>query len=451
MRFTTLLKNLILEQTRFEVLFNKNTKPTTDKDGKKIKPKMKPEEFFALAKMDPTTKLSNVDLDTADESEYSKVKMGKYVDWLIRQYLNPEVDVNPDAPSYKEEVKRAKERIIQEDGEKIYNLLLKFIKYHKRIPEERRSIDKFTLKTLYNELKDYDISTATTTKAERRKAKIHPGAKLVFEGQKWVVIKIEGVSDLSCEAAQLYGGWMAGPSKGETEWCTSARSTSQCKRYLGMGPLFVMYDPNDTEVGELSGLPRERYQFHFEDNQFMDKYDHRVDVVQYLNGPMAELKEFFKPQFIKSLGRKGAGGEEIFNLTSFSDGIMGKYISIYGIQDIFDQLSPKIREIRIEPGENKHNIILNLPEDMGKFKNLTHLMLVNCIDKIPDSICECKELNFLSLYRNPNLKSVPECIADLPKLLFLNLNSTGVTVPEKIKKAGNEIEDNMFEFVNEPD
>ena len=40
MKFTSLLKSVILEQSKFEVLFDALTKPSVDKEGKKMKPKL---------------------------------------------------------------------------------------------------------------------------------------------------------------------------------------------------------------------------------------------------------------------------------------------------------------------------------------------------------------------------------------------------------------------------
>jgi hypothetical protein len=61
MKFTSLLKNIIAEQSRFEVLFNALTKPSEDKNGVKVKPKLDKKEFIELVKADPTTKLNNIE------------------------------------------------------------------------------------------------------------------------------------------------------------------------------------------------------------------------------------------------------------------------------------------------------------------------------------------------------------------------------------------------------
>ena len=87
MKFTSLLKSVILEQSRFEVLFDALTKPSQDSQGNKEKPKMTKQEFIQLVNADPTTKLNNIDIETANSKELTKIKAGKYVQWLIKSYL----------------------------------------------------------------------------------------------------------------------------------------------------------------------------------------------------------------------------------------------------------------------------------------------------------------------------------------------------------------------------
>jgi len=50
MKFTSLLRTIIVEQSRFEVLFNALTKPSEDKSGAKVKPKLTKKEFIELVK-----------------------------------------------------------------------------------------------------------------------------------------------------------------------------------------------------------------------------------------------------------------------------------------------------------------------------------------------------------------------------------------------------------------
>ena len=75
------------------------------------------------------------------------------------------------------------------------------------------------------------------------------------------------------------------------------------------------------------------------------------------------------------------------------------------------------------------------------------VLLDNCIDSVPDSICELPKLKFLALINNPKLKSIPECIGNLPNLFFLNLKgSDNVQVPESIKSKGTDMGNGMWDL-----
>ena len=124
MKFTSILKKVILEQqTIFEVLLDNLTKPRKNKDGEKIKPILSKEEFFNLVQGDPTSKMNNITID--DVKNYSKIKAGAYVQWLIKQYLNPKTESGPDSDYYNTEVKIMKDRFF-EDLYGVTNNLKKF-------------------------------------------------------------------------------------------------------------------------------------------------------------------------------------------------------------------------------------------------------------------------------------------------------------------------------------
>ena len=114
MKFTSLLKSVILEQSKFEVLFDALTKPSVDKEGKKMKPKRSKEEFFELMQADPTTKLNDVDLLNSSPEELKKVKAGKFTAWIIKNYLTPNTERKPGDRGYEEEVKQAKLTYIED-------------------------------------------------------------------------------------------------------------------------------------------------------------------------------------------------------------------------------------------------------------------------------------------------------------------------------------------------
>ena len=437
MKFTSLLRTLISEQSRFEVLFNALTKPNENKDGVKSKPRLSKQEFIELVKADPTTKLNNVDIDTATSDELSKVKAGKYVQWLIKSYLTPTTERQVGEPGYEKEVKQSRETFM-EDLYKVTDDLKKFERFKSRIQGEK-DINKMTPDQLYDAVKDFDLALATTTKAERKSADVHPGGKLVYDGDEWRVIEIKDTGEVGKEAACFYGG-----NNQETRWCTSAPGASWFDRYIKQGPLYVLFNPNDTDISPMTGLPKNRYQFHFQSNQFMDKDDRQQDLVQLLNGPMSELKDFFKPEFAKGLT---VGGEKLI-IDSFSHGAVGKFIALYGLDDLIKNLPEELTEFQIQNRDGKGNdIVITIPEEIGRFKNLNMILLDNCVTSIPESICTLPKLRFLALINNPKLTTIPDCLADLPNLYFLNLKgSPNVKIPDAIKAKGSEMGEGMWDL-----
>ena len=436
MKFTSLLKTVILEQSRFELLFDALTKPSKDKEGNKVKPKLSKEEFVALVNADPTTRTNNVDMETADSKELAKVKAGKYVQWLIKNYLSPSTERQPGDNGYEREVKQVKDTFM-EDLYKVTEDLLKFEKFKNKLPQDMRDINKLSISSLYDAVKDFDLTIATTTKAERKSAPVHPGSKLLFDGPTWRVIEIKDKGAIGKEAACFYGG-----NQKETRWCTSAPGLTYFDRYIKDGPLYVVYKSGDTDVSPETGLPKERYQFHFPSNQFMDKDDRSIDLVKYLNGPMSELKDFFKPEFAKGLT---VGGEKLV-IDSFSHGAVGKFIGLYGLDDLIDNLPSTLKEFQIQ-NRDKNDVTINIPESIGRFKDLNMVLFDNCVEHIPDSMCTLPKLRFLALINNQKLTEIPECIADLPNLYFLNLKgSPNVRVPESILAKATDMGNGMWDL-----
>ena len=437
MRFTSILKQVILEQSRFEILRDTLTKPAQDKEGNKVKARMTPQEFLAIVQADPTTKMNNIDPETANSKELEKIKAGKYVQWLLKSYLTPNTERQPGDNGYDKEVKQVKETFM-EDLYKVTDDLKKFDRFKGKLPADARDINKLTPDSLYDAVKDFDLTLASTTKAERKSAEVHPGAKLMYDGDNWRVIEIKDKGVVGKEAACFYGG-----NNQETRWCTSAPGASWFDRYIKDGPLYVIFNPNDTDIAPTTGLPKTRYQFHFPSNQFMDKDDRQQDLVQLLNGPMAELKDFFKPEFAKGLT---VGGQKLV-IDSFSHGAIGKFIALYGLDDLIGNLPDTLEEFQIQNRDNKSDITINIPEQIGRFKDLHMILLDNCVESVPDAICTLPKLRFLALINNPKLTSIPECIVDLPSLYFLNLKgSTNVRVPDAIKAKGTDMGGGMWDL-----
>jgi hypothetical protein len=177
----------------------------------------------------------------------------------------------------------------------------------------------------------------------------------------------------------------------------------------------------------------------------MDVHDHSVNLVELLNGPMSELKEYFKPEFAKGVT---VGGTK-FAIDSFTSGAVGKFVALYGVEDLFESLPAELEEFQIN-NRDRNDILVKIPEDIGKFKNLRMILLENCVSEIPNSVCELTKLRFIALINNPQLKTIPGCLINLPNLTFINLKgSPNVEVPEEIKARATDVGGGMWDLEGE--
>ena len=88
MRTTNILNRLIVEDSRFQVLYNKLVKPKKKKG--KVKPGLMDFEIFkTIILADPTTKVpEGEDIDTLSVEAMENVKIGKYSQWVLKNYFN---------------------------------------------------------------------------------------------------------------------------------------------------------------------------------------------------------------------------------------------------------------------------------------------------------------------------------------------------------------------------
>jgi hypothetical protein len=167
--------------------------------------------------------------------------------------------------------------------------------------------------------------------------------------------------------------------------------------------------------------------------------------IALLNTPMLKkVKEELKPKFASSVTSNS--GEKLV-IDSFTNGAIGKFIGLYGLEDLFKSLPSNLKEFQIQNKDANNNIIITIPEDIGRFKELNMIMLDNCVNGIPDSVCSLPKLKFLALINCEQLTSVPECISTLPSLLFLNLKgSNNVNVPQEIREKGTDMGGGMWDL-----
>jgi len=432
MKFTNILKNIILEDSRFTLLYDK----LVDKGGKKPQEGKIPfDTLKTIIFADPTTRapqslLQNIETLTPEQMEI--VKVGKYTQWLLKNFLKPtfEGEVEVGSPQYKKMTKEYKDRFL-EDLYKVTDDLKKFERFKGQLPQESRDITKLTPDSLFGLVKDFKLEKTKGSKQEKEEAKLsyqYPGSTVAFRGPNWTVVKIEDQSELGKNAACFFGGYHEA-DMGETRWCTSSPGLNYFDSHIKQGPLYVILPNNADKLGQKTGLPQERYQWHFQSNQFMDREDRRVNIIEMLQGKLSELREFFKPEFARGLTKQN---DKRLDINNDDSSAAGKFIQIYGYKELFDTLPDDMTQIIINNQKN-NNIAFDIPESIGRFDKLQTLLLGGIVKSVPDSICNLKDLLLLSLPNNPQLTTLPVCIKDLPMLGFLNINGSNVTIPEELK------------------
>jgi hypothetical protein len=459
MKFNSVLRQLLREeQSRFQVLYDKLVTP--NKKDPKGKGLMDFDTLKTIIFADPTTrKPENFDIEGASIQDMDKVKVGKFTQWLLKHFVKPtnqdldEIGTsNVNDPEYKSTIKEYKRRFI-EDLFKVTDILGKFEKIKTYIPQEQRDINKLTPNSLLNIILNLpeDIRQKINKKdvksqaRQERKANkyAHPGGEIIHEGPVWTVVKIDGTGDAQRQAAEWYGGYYD-YMNGESHWCTSPPNSSHFLSYAKQGPLYVILANDDKgSVGDRTGLPQERYQFNFPSGNFMDRMDRSQDLVKLLNGPMAELKDLFKPEFAKGLVTGGGDKVEI----NYPQSSTGKFIALYGFEELFESLPKNIKYLLISNTSNEE-ISLDIPESIGKFTEIEALLLTKLVRSLPDSIGNCKKLQFLTLSDNKDLKELPESLADLPDLSFLTIKnvSSNLVIPPRLSERLVE-EGNGFYYV----
>ena len=161
---------------------------------------------------------------------------------------------------------------------------------------------------------------------------------------------------------------------------------------------------------------------------------------------MQELKTFFKPEFAKGLT---VNGQNLI-IDSFTHGAIGKFIALYGLDDLFVNLPDTLEQFQISNRDAKSDILIKIPKEIGRLKNLDMILLDNCIAEIPDTVCQLPKLRFLALINNPKLKTVPECLGNMPNLLFINLRgSANVKLPSAIEAKAEDMGGGMWDLLQE--
>ena len=431
-KLNNILSRILREDSRLDVLIDKYTKPKKDAEKGNPKALMGLDILGQIIFADPTTKKPE-GIDTSDLSleNLKEVQPGQYVNWMLKNFEKPEVDESGN-------VGRVRELFI-EDLYQLTDDLAKFTKVKQYLPVDKRDINKFTSpNSLFTFLNNFELPERIKEKLKKNEFKKevrkeregfkHPGATVEYVGDKYTVIKIEGDNELSREAASWYGGYNK-----ETRWCTSTKDSRNFTGYIAKGPLYVVL-PNDDngKVGELTGLPEDRYQFHFPSDMYMDRFDQSINLVDFLNKKAPDLKEYFKPKFAKDLVTKGNKID-----ISYPNSSAGKYIALYGFEELLEHLPETITEFGFV-NKSSEKLAWDVPASIGRFKQLTMLQLDGVVRTLPDEIGNLSNLFMLVLSNNPQLKSLPPSIGKLNSIVVMNLmgcdSNLFKTLPEEVQK-----------------
>lgn len=432
MKFNTVLRGLVLENARLEFLVNQFTKPRK-KGDEKLPPVMDKNSLMKLINADPKSRV--------DDSEVKKV--GEYTQWLIKQYLK----LLP--PAGEEMDKNSKPNLILffEDLYKTTQDLQKFDRFKSRLSE--KDINKYSIDSLFDAVKDFSLEKTKATADEKKEASktfVYPGSELVFDGPNWVITKVTDKGKLGKDAACFFGGYNE-----ETRWCTSAPGLQWFEKYIKDGPLYQVFKKGSKPT-DRTGLPSERYQFHFPSNQYMDINDRQIELVNFLNGQGEEMKDYFRPEFLKGMAT-GSKNDKI--TVNYPGDASSQYIALYGFDEFFDNLPDNISRLEFsvnERGSGSQSLSggMPIPDSLGKFTNLDAIHLQNIVSSLPASIGNIKNLIFLSLPDNKNLKELPKEIANLPNLSVINLKGSNpnIKIPDEILKKAEDPQSGLHIFMD---
>ena len=241
MKFEYLLEDLLNELSGNEIY-------------QKYYSKIPYEEFITIVKSDP---------QTVFDGELKK--MGKYSKLLVSLYQKGGL------------------RLDDMDKVKEY---LGYVYAHK-IPLDVNKIKQ--LSDLYDVVKGY-IAQDTKSLDEILKILSKDEYKVLHNGEGWYILQP------LTEKASCYLGV-------NTEWCTTWGPYSLDKKnkdrgnhfnsHSSRGPLFIIINKNN---------PNDKYQFHFETNQFMDKDDRRIGTGKFLQERnKQEILRYFFPSLFQEV------------------------------------------------------------------------------------------------------------------------------------------------------
>jgi len=233
-------------------------------------------DLWICIKTDPTSIVnpaneSNIDFNNGDEKLIQFIrenvkKVGEYTNWIIRNFNK--LNSNEQYRFRIEDFAEVNENLLFFHKYK-NKLPLKWNKYERNLSQSPqyynlRDINSYgTISNpdgfydLYLILKEFKITELPLKDPAELKKEI----KTVFDNEFWGVYV-----PLSKESSCSLGSG--------TRWCTASRGDyNRFQYYSEQGELIIIFDKKNNE----------KYQFHLESEQFMDKDDNQIDLVSFLN------------------------------------------------------------------------------------------------------------------------------------------------------------------------
>lgn len=156
--------------------------------------------------------------------------------------------------------------------------------------------------------------------------------------------------------------------------------------------------------------------------------------VALLNHPtMAQVKEELQPKFLADLGKSNKNEIEI----NYPDADSGKYVALYGFDDVFEHLPDNLEKISIS-NKSDQKLSLDIPPIIGRYTDLISLQFSNCLRSLPNEIGNLSKLNFLVIPNNPELTELPASLSQLENIHFINLTGTPAELPPGLRERMND-------------
>lgn len=149
-----------------------------------------------------------------------------------------------------------------------------------------------------------------------------------------------------------------------------------------------------------------------------------------------DMKPYFKSLKSKYLSELNTNIDPSFVMLSYPNDTNAKFVRLFGMEEFFNILPEETTFLQIE-NKSKDRIIFDIPESIGRFRNMSTLVLENCVNKLPESIGDLNELLFLNLTNNQELKSLPKSITNLNCIEFMSVLGSELDMEKVLKDIPN--------------